>query len=93
MVVVTFHYEDRPDPFSDYRAGFEIRTSRRCRSILLETHADRVRPVRRYEFSYGRDPLTDRCPATNKAPGPGRRPVADVREEGFEPGPNHARPA
>ena len=28
----------RPDPFSTYRAGFEIRTVRRCRRILLKVH-------------------------------------------------------
>jgi hypothetical protein len=56
LVAVTFDYEDRPDPFSDYRAGFEIRTARRCKAILVETRADRVRPVRRYELRYGTDP-------------------------------------
>ena len=58
LVVITFQYEDRVDAFSDYRAGFEIRTSRRCRSVLVATHADRVRSVRRYEFSYRQDALT-----------------------------------
>lgn len=52
LVTVTFVYEDRPDAFSDYRAGFEIRTSKRCKEILIETHADRRYKVRRYEFSY-----------------------------------------
>ncbi|WFF05832.1 SpvB/TcaC N-terminal domain-containing protein [Micromonospora sp. WMMD1076] len=28
----------RPDPFSTYRAGFEVRTSRRCRRILMFHH-------------------------------------------------------
>ena len=28
----------RPDPFSDYRAGFEIRTRRRCKWIIVRTH-------------------------------------------------------
>jgi hypothetical protein len=28
----------RPDPFSAYRAGFEIRTARRCRRILIKVH-------------------------------------------------------
>ena len=31
LVRVDFDYEQRPDPFSDYRAGFEIRTTLRCR--------------------------------------------------------------
>jgi RHS repeat-associated protein len=63
LVTITFVYEPqlnpsseyRPDPFSDYRAGFEIRTSRRCKAILIETHAGQTRAVRRYEFTYGND--------------------------------------
>ena len=52
LVTVSFQYEDRLDPFSDYRAGFEIRTTKRCKSILIETHADQTYKVRRYDFSY-----------------------------------------
>jgi RHS repeat-associated protein len=52
LVTVKFEYEDRPDPFSDYRPGFEVRTTKRCRAILVETHADRDYKVRRYEFDY-----------------------------------------
>ena len=38
----------------EYRAGFEIRTSLRCRAIRVTTHAaDGVtRPVREYRFAY-----------------------------------------
>lgn len=58
LVTVTFEYEDnREDPFSDYRAGFEIRTTKRCKAILVETHADRDYKVRRYEFTYSKDSL------------------------------------
>jgi RHS repeat-associated protein len=39
LITVDFSYDDRPDPFSDYRPGFEIRTVRRCRSIEISTHA------------------------------------------------------
>jgi RHS repeat-associated protein len=53
LVTVSFTYEARTDAFSDYRAGFEIRTTQRCASILIETHADRDRKVRRYDFAYG----------------------------------------
>ena len=35
LISVTFNYEERPDPFSEYRPGFEIRTTRRC-----TTHRD-----------------------------------------------------
>ena len=52
LVTVSFDYEDRDDPFSDYRAGFEIRTTKRCKFILIETHADRTYKVRRYDFRY-----------------------------------------
>lgn len=57
LVTVTFEYEERLDPFSDYRAGFEIRTSRRCKSILVKTHADQIYQVRRYDFRYKNDSL------------------------------------
>ena len=45
LVSVSFDYEERPDPFSDYRAGFEIRT--RCaagaiRSAPMRTGAARA---------------------------------------------------
>jgi hypothetical protein len=56
LVTITFAYEDgRDDPHSDYRAGFEIRTTKRCKSILVETHADTKRPVRKYQLGYGSD--------------------------------------
>ena len=52
LVSVNFDYEDRPDPFSSYRSGFEIRTRQRCRRILIQTHADQTRLVRTYELVY-----------------------------------------
>jgi len=60
LVTVTLQYEDRPDPFSDHRAGFEVRLTRRCRSILIESHPSREperphRPVRRYDLGYRSD--------------------------------------
>lgn len=45
----------RPDPFSEYRSGFEIRTRRRCKWIVVRTHpADQADPVlvRSYELIY-----------------------------------------
>ena len=54
LVSVEFEYESRPDPFSDYRAGFEIRTTLRCRVMRIFTHAadgvDRV--VSEVRFGY-----------------------------------------
>src|SRR5262249_53072240 len=32
------HWPARPDPFSSYRAGFEVRTYRRCRRVLMLHH-------------------------------------------------------
>lgn len=52
LVSVTFVYEERPDPFSDHRAGFEIRTRLRCTGIEIRTHADRERLVRVYRLIY-----------------------------------------
>ena len=31
-------WTERPDPFSSYRSGFEIRTSRRCRRVFMYHH-------------------------------------------------------
>ena len=61
LVEVTFDYEDRPDPFSEYRSGFEMRTLRRCRAIEVRTHAATARLVRTYQFIYldQRDDLED----------------------------------
>ena len=59
LVTVTFEYEDRADAFSEYRSGFEIRTSKRCKAILVETHADADYKVRRYEFAYRQAELND----------------------------------
>src|SRR5262245_15669393 len=52
LVSVTFVHEERPDPFSDHRAGFEIRTRRRCTSIEIRAHADSERLVRVYRLVY-----------------------------------------
>jgi RHS repeat-associated protein len=52
LVSVTFEYEERPEPFSDYRAGFEIRTRKRCQSIKIRIHAGEERLVRSYQLIY-----------------------------------------
>ena len=45
---------ERPDPFSEYRSGFEIRTRRRCKWIVVKTHPADItgQHVRAYEFVY-----------------------------------------
>ena len=40
LVTIQFTYGDRPDHFSDYRAGFEIRTVQRCTQIDIFAGAD-----------------------------------------------------
>ncbi|MDP9351714.1 MAG: toxin, partial [Chloroflexota bacterium] len=49
-------WEVRPDPFSSHRAGFEIRTYRRCRRVLMFHHfaelGDEPCLVRSTEFEY-----------------------------------------
>ncbi|WP_405820218.1 FG-GAP-like repeat-containing protein [Streptomyces sp. NBC_01390] len=54
LVTVDFAYTARPDPFSDHRAGFEVRTSLRCDTIRVSTHAaDGVaRVAREYRLAY-----------------------------------------
>ena len=52
LVSISFVYEERPDPFSDYRAGFEIRTARRCVRIEVSTHAGSDQLTRTYHLIY-----------------------------------------
>lgn len=54
LVSVRFIYEGRPDPFSEYRTGFEIRTVKRCNKIEISTHpaADLHVHTRTYELVY-----------------------------------------
>ena len=52
LITVDFVYDARPDPFSTYRAGFEIRTARRCAQIEIRTHAETARLARVYRLIY-----------------------------------------
>ncbi|MEO0536834.1 MAG: SpvB/TcaC N-terminal domain-containing protein [Cyanobacteria bacterium P01_A01_bin.123] len=52
LVSVNFDHEDRPDPFSTYRSGFEIRTRQRCYQITTHTHADTDRHVKTQSLIY-----------------------------------------
>lgn len=45
---VRFNYEERHDPFSSYRQGFEMRTTRRCVNIETYTHADELQSNREH---------------------------------------------
>ncbi len=44
----------RPDPFSEFQSGFQMRTRRRCKWIVVKTHptAGREQLVRTYELVY-----------------------------------------
>jgi RHS repeat-associated protein len=72
LVSVTFVHEDRPDPFSDHRAGFEVRTRRRVRRIEIRTHADADVLARTVELDY-----VDHLVAT------GERPATDLPRNGL----------
>jgi len=52
LAEVTFAYEDRPDAYSTYNAGFETRTTKRCHHITVKTTTDQERTVRTYELGY-----------------------------------------
>jgi RHS repeat-associated protein len=52
LVSITFEYDNRPDPFSEYRSGFEIRTRKRCSRLEVRTHAEEDRLVRLYHLVY-----------------------------------------
>lgn len=49
---VRFEYEERPDPHSSYKQGFEMRTTKRC--VRLETYTNAVSLIKTktYHFSY-----------------------------------------
>ncbi|MDD1621875.1 MAG: hypothetical protein LUQ11_10385 [Methylococcaceae bacterium] len=52
LVRVKFVYETRPDPFSEYRAGFELHIVRRCTQIQVYIQADQERLTRTYHLDY-----------------------------------------
>ncbi|USD21026.1 FG-GAP-like repeat-containing protein [Microbulbifer variabilis] len=53
-MAVQFHYEDRPDVLTNYKAGFEIKTAYRLQRVETQFAG---RHLRKYEFSY--QPLTE----------------------------------
>ncbi|MCC6995523.1 MAG: VCBS repeat-containing protein [Deltaproteobacteria bacterium] len=52
LIRVRFVYDERPDAFSEHRAGFEVRTTLRCTRVEVSTHADRARRVRTTHLDY-----------------------------------------
>ena len=63
LVSVSLHYQERPDAYSDRRAGFEIRTRRRLERIEVKTHADADRLNRVYHFEYLGSEVAAEAPA------------------------------
>ncbi|MBV9792094.1 MAG: hypothetical protein JOZ51_28165, partial [Chloroflexi bacterium] len=52
LVRVAFAYSQRPDPFSHYRSGFELRTTLRCTQIAVTTQPGATQRVRTYHLDY-----------------------------------------
>jgi RHS repeat-associated protein len=80
LASVTFVYDGRPDPFSDHRAGFELRTRRRCTRIEIRTHADRERLVRVCRLIY----LDQRGLPIEQTPSNGTSLLSQVQVEGCD---------
>jgi len=53
-----FEYESRPDPFSSFRPGFEIRTALRCAAIRLRVQPLGPQAVRTWRLEYAEAPLS-----------------------------------
>lgn len=80
LVTVKFIYEPRPDPCSEYRAGFEIRTVRRCIRIEVSTHAHAEILTRTYHLIY----LDQRDLPADQLPRNGISLLSQIRVEGHD---------
>ena len=49
---VRFNYEERPDPFSAYKQGFETRITKRCTTLETYTNAVSLIKTKTYHFNY-----------------------------------------
>lgn len=60
----------RPDPFSSYRSGFEIRTYRLCRRVLMFHHFQELGNtpcmVRSTDFTYAENPVATKLKAATQ---------------------------
>ncbi|MBN1595252.1 VCBS repeat-containing protein [candidate division FCPU426 bacterium] len=52
VIKIAFEYEERPDPFSEFRSGFEVRTALRCKRIKVYAMLDRPFLTRIYTLEY-----------------------------------------
>jgi RHS repeat-associated protein len=80
LVSVRFTYEDRPDPFSQYRSGFEIRTLKRCKQIEVSTNAGVVTRTRTYHVVF----LDEKAPPPGELPVNGVSLLSQIRVEGHD---------
>jgi RHS repeat-associated protein len=80
LVTVRFVYEQRPDPYSDYRAGFEVRTVKRCVRTEVATHAEQDLPARTYHLVY----QDQRGLPADQLPANGVSLLSQVRVEGHD---------
>jgi hypothetical protein len=80
LVTVKLNYEGRPDPFSEYRAGFEMRTVQRCTTIEVSTHPGADILTRTYHFDY----LDQRGLSRRMLPPNGVSLLSRVRVEGHD---------
>lgn len=98
LVSLEFYYDDedlphavstpvraRPDPFSEYRAGFEIRTRRRCCLILVRSHpaGSQAVPMRAYRLVY-LDERVDLTPAERALPANGTSLLSRIEVFGYD---------
>lgn len=81
LVSVEFIYNDRPDPFSSFRSGFQIRTTRRCERIEVHTHANQSQLVRSYHLIY----LDQRINFSNGAANAALIEIAGIPIETIDP--------
>jgi len=80
LVTVEFVYELRPDPHSEYRTGFEIRTRKRCTQVIVKTHATTDQGVRTYDLIY----LDKRTKRTGPLPLNGVSLLSQVKVTGHD---------
>lgn len=94
LVCVRFNYDaaERPDCYSDNRAGFEIRTRRRCQSIDVETHADAPRLVRQYLLRYVDERVTAGELAAELLPPNGVSLLSEIQVVGHDGGDTETMP-
>jgi len=55
LVYVKFNYEERTDAFSGFKSGFELRTSKRVRSIEIISNDPGAGVIKKYNFTYSND--------------------------------------